>query len=121
MIRQGFSTRQVIQLHEEHVLEAAKQGIQPTRDTFIMLDDIYNIAKKRVQELYQKHKNDAISVRMWTEKNPEFFFIYQEHELVIVNHGCHADVFRRTDDRTMAAGASVTWTHCSVLFEVTWG
>jgi hypothetical protein len=26
-----------------------------------------------------------------------------------------------TDDRTMAAGASVTWTHCSVLFEVTWG
>jgi hypothetical protein len=31
--------------------------------------------------------------------------------------GCHADVF----GRTMAAGASVTWTHCSVLFEVTWG
>jgi hypothetical protein len=28
---------------------------------------------------------------------------------------------RRTDDQTMAAGASVTWTHCSVLFEVTWG
>jgi hypothetical protein len=27
----------------------------------------------------------------------------------------------RTDDRTMAAGASVTWTHYSVLFEVTWG
>jgi hypothetical protein len=27
----------------------------------------------------------------------------------------------RTDDRTMAAGASVTWTHCSALFEVTWG
>jgi hypothetical protein len=27
----------------------------------------------------------------------------------------------RTDDRTMAARASVTWTHCSVLFEVTWG
>jgi hypothetical protein len=27
----------------------------------------------------------------------------------------------RTNDRTMAAGASVTWTHYSVLFEVTWG
>jgi hypothetical protein len=27
----------------------------------------------------------------------------------------------RTDDRTMAVGASVTWTHCSVLFEVTSG
>jgi hypothetical protein len=38
-----------------------------------------------------------------------------------IDQGCHADVFGRTDDRTMAAGASVTWTHCSVLFEVTWG
>jgi hypothetical protein len=41
------------------------------------------------------------------------------------HQGCHADVFGRTDgptdDRTMAVGASVTWTHCSVLFEVTWG
>jgi hypothetical protein len=27
----------------------------------------------------------------------------------------------RTDNRTMAAGAFVTWTHCSILFEVTWG
>jgi hypothetical protein len=26
-----------------------------------------------------------------------------------------------TDGRTMAAGASVTWTHCSIRFEVTWG
>jgi hypothetical protein len=40
---------------------------------------------------------------------------------------CHTGLSRgsfrtdgRTDDRTMAAGASVTWTHCSVLFEVTW-
>jgi hypothetical protein len=36
----------VMQLHQAHVLEAAWQGIQPTRDTFIMLDDIHNIAKK---------------------------------------------------------------------------
>jgi hypothetical protein len=44
-------------------------------------------------------------------------------------HGCHADVFGRTDGRTddrtddwtKAARASVTWTHYSVLFEVTWG
>jgi hypothetical protein len=27
----------------------------------------------------------------------------------------------RTDDWKMAARVSVTWTHCSVLFEVTWG
>jgi hypothetical protein len=28
---------------------------------------------------------------------------------------------RRTDGRTMAVGASVTWMHCSVRYEVTWG
>jgi hypothetical protein len=28
---------------------------------------------------------------------------------------------RRTDDRTMAAGLPVTWTHCSVRYEVTRG
>jgi hypothetical protein len=47
MIRQGFSTRQVMQLYQEHILEVARQVIKPTRDTFIMLDDIHNIAKKR--------------------------------------------------------------------------
>jgi hypothetical protein len=38
--------------------------------------------------------------------------------------GCHADDIGwtdgRTDGRMMAAGASVTGTHCSVLFGVTW-
>jgi replication-associated recombination protein RarA len=36
-----------MQIHQEHILEAARQGIKPTRDTIIMLDDIHNIAKKR--------------------------------------------------------------------------
>jgi hypothetical protein len=27
----------------------------------------------------------------------------------------------RMDARTMAVGSSVTWTHCSVRYEVTWG
>jgi hypothetical protein len=35
--------------------------------------------------------------------------------------GCHTDDIGRTDGRTIAAGASVTWTQCSILFEVTWG
>jgi hypothetical protein len=123
MIRQGFSARQVMQLHQEHVLEAAKQGIQATRDTFIMLDDIHNIAKKRAQELYQKHKNDAISVRMWTEENPEFVFKYQEHELVDVN-------LPPKEDCTYTLGIQTEWqlrmmaTHghqSAVSFDATFG
>jgi hypothetical protein len=63
-----------MQVHQQHVLEAARQGIQPTRDTFIMLDDIHNIANKRAQEVYQKHKNNALSVRMWTKENRDYVF-----------------------------------------------
>jgi hypothetical protein len=85
MIWQGFSARQDMQLHQEHVLEAARQGIKPTCNTFIMFDDIYNIAKKRVQKLYLKYKNDAFSVRMWTEMNCNYVFIYEEHELIDTN------------------------------------
>jgi hypothetical protein len=50
-----------------------------------MFNDIHNIAKKRTQELYQKHKNNALSVRMWIEENRDYVFIYQEHELIGIN------------------------------------
>jgi hypothetical protein len=36
-------------------------------------------------------------------------------------HGCYTDDNGRTGNRTMAAGSSVTWTHSSVRYEVTWG
>jgi hypothetical protein len=45
---------------------------------------------------------------------------FQQNSPRAHTQGCHADVFGRPDSQTMAAGASVTWTHCSVLFEVTW-
>jgi hypothetical protein len=34
-----------------------------------------------------------------------------------LKQGCHAD----ENGRTMAVGLFVTWTHCSVRYEVTWG
>jgi hypothetical protein len=34
------------------------------------------------------------------------------------DQGCHADVFGWTDGRKMAVGASMTWTHCSVLLKL---
>jgi hypothetical protein len=43
-------------------------------------------------------------------------FCYMTHK-----QDCHADDSRRTDARTMVAGSSVTWTHCNVRYEVTWG
>jgi len=40
---------------------------------------IRNLTKKRVDELWQKHPKDPISVRMWVLENPELVFFYLEH------------------------------------------
>jgi hypothetical protein len=47
------------------------------------------------------------------------------HMLSTRMQGCHVDdsgrTNKQTDGRTMAIGSSMTWTHCSVRYEVTWG
>jgi hypothetical protein len=71
--------------YKESVMKAASMGIQATRDTFILPSDVQNLAKKRAEELYQRHKNDALSVRMWTEENADAVFFFQEHETIDLN------------------------------------
>jgi hypothetical protein len=41
--------------------------------------DVYNIANKLAKELWEKHPKDAMSVRMWTEDNPDSWYHYQEY------------------------------------------
>jgi hypothetical protein len=84
-IRQGFTCRQVLRLHQQEIMEASRLGIKPTRDTFIMPLDVQNIAKKRAQEMWENHSNDALSVRMWTEETANSVFIYQEYETLDLN------------------------------------
>jgi hypothetical protein len=60
----GLSPLQVMAKHKEGVMKAAMLGVQPKRDMFILPSNVYNIAKKRVQELYEKHKVDAQLVRI---------------------------------------------------------
>jgi hypothetical protein len=38
-----------------------------------------------VKDLWQKHEKDAVSVRMWKDKNPAWMFYYQEHGLLNLN------------------------------------
>ena len=66
--------------HQQEVMEAFMKDIKPTCDMFIMPYDIQNIAKNGVQELWKKHKNDALIVCIWIEENRDFIFMYQEHE-----------------------------------------
>jgi hypothetical protein len=71
--------------HKDSVMKSAMLGVQPTRDTFILPSDVYNLAKKRAQELYEKHKVDAVSVRMWAEENTDSVFFFQEHGSIDLN------------------------------------
>jgi uncharacterized cupin superfamily protein len=51
-----------------------------------MPSDVHHIAKKRAHEMWNKYKNDAISVRIWTEEKGDYMFIYQEHETIDINN-----------------------------------
>jgi hypothetical protein len=47
-----------------------------TRDTFVPLSNVRNLTKKWIDELWQKHYKDPISVRMWVVENPNSVFFY---------------------------------------------
>jgi hypothetical protein len=48
--------------HKDTVMRVAMLNNKANKDTFILPSDVYNLAKKRAEELYQKHKIDAVSV-----------------------------------------------------------
>jgi hypothetical protein len=54
LIRQGLSPTQVMAHHKAYVKEQAlKKPI--THDTFVLPSNVRNLAKKQVNELWQKH------------------------------------------------------------------
>ena len=77
-LKSGKSPTQVIVEHKIEVMQHVENTLPATRDTFIMHSDVYNITNKLVKKLWEKHPNDAMSVRMWTEKNPDSW--YYQHE-----------------------------------------
>jgi hypothetical protein len=82
-LRLGFSLVQIMAKHKESVMKAAALGVESTRDTFILPSDVYNLAKKRAQELYEKHKNDAVSVHMRVEENTDAVFFSRNMTVLI--------------------------------------
>jgi hypothetical protein len=43
----------------------ALKNEKPTMDTFILLDDVCNLAYKRTKKPWQKHKEVPMGVSMW--------------------------------------------------------
>jgi hypothetical protein len=56
-----------------------------TWDTFVLPSYVRNLAKKRTNELWQKHCRDPISVRMWVLENPNLVFFYVQHDPIDLN------------------------------------
>ena len=78
-LRSGKSLAQVMGEHKAEVMSCAQLNLPSTRDTFIMPSDVYNIANKLVKELWEKHPSDAMSVRLWIDKNLECWYHYREY------------------------------------------
>jgi hypothetical protein len=71
--------------HKSYVKEQALKNELVTCDTFVLPLDVRNLAKKRVDELWQKHLQDMFSVKMWVLENPKSMFFYIEHAPLDLN------------------------------------
>jgi len=71
--------------HKTYVKEKALNNEPMTCDTFVLPCDVKNLAKNRVDELWQKQPKDPINVRMWVLENLNSIFYYVQHALLDLN------------------------------------
>ncbi len=92
LLRQGLSQVQIIIHHKAHVRKMALRNEPMTQYTFVLMFDVRNLAKKWVDELWQKHRKDPISVRMWVLENLDLVFFYVQHGLMDFNSQTRDDI-----------------------------
>jgi hypothetical protein len=78
-IRQKYTVAQIMDKHLEDLQERIQKGtLEVDRDIFLEEQDIQNLANGIYGETWRLHKNDAASVRMWTQRNPQDWFYYKQ-------------------------------------------
>ena len=77
-LRRKDTVSQIMRKHLDMLKKYQEEGRDITRDLLLSTKDIRNISGKLAQETYMLHKNDAQSVRMWVQKNPDKVFHYTE-------------------------------------------
>lgn len=77
-LRRKDTPNQIMRKHLDILKKYRAEGKDITRDLLLTTKDIRNISGKLAQETYMLHKNDAQSVRMWVQRNPEKVFYYSE-------------------------------------------
>ena len=98
----GLSPTQIMQQHTKEVRELVLSNMLITHDTFLLSSDVRNICCKRAEELWEKHPPNPVSVYMWTNKNPNNVFYYQEHSLMDLNS-------QSQDDSPFTIGIQIEW------------
>ena len=90
-LRQGLSSDRIIRTHRTQVMKLVAQGVPAERCHFLREWDVRNIAKGLKKTEYERHKNDAESVKLWVQAYPELVFFYHETKRVPVSGTLTAD------------------------------
>ena len=77
-LHHGDTSAQILKKHIQFLKKWQADGKEITRDLLITTKDIWNVLGKLASETYMLHQNDAQSLRMWVQKNPESVFYYSE-------------------------------------------
>jgi hypothetical protein len=98
----GLISTQVMIQHKAFVMEMALSNAPVSRDMFVMAHDVRNIANKRTEETWMKHKKETLSIRLWKDENIKQVFFYQEHGLLDMNKV-------KQDDAPFTLGFHTDW------------
>ena len=85
MLEMGLTSTQVMIQYKVFVMKMALSNAPVSGDMFVMAHDVRNIANKRAEETWMKHKKETLSIRLWKDENNKQVFFYQEHGLLDMN------------------------------------
>ena len=72
----GLSPAQIVQ-HTKEVRELAVSNGLVMRNIFLLLLDVMKICPRRVEELWEKHPSNPVSVHLWIDEHPDNVVYYQ--------------------------------------------
>jgi len=73
LLWQGLFLAQVMTHHKAYVRKKVLKNEPITQDTFVLASNVRNLSRKRVDDLWQKHPKDPMSVQMWVMENKILF------------------------------------------------
>jgi hypothetical protein len=73
----GVPIAKIMSMHIERALQKS-ECIDPDHNRFLREWDVHNFASDLRKNIYERHPNNAESVRLWVQANPDHVFFYLE-------------------------------------------